>query len=560
MHSWARWAVVILVLALSASVAAPARASFGECSSVDYLKSFDVRLGSIDYDCVERLRVPVATTGGERHIRIIHDINADWIADAAAMAAFERGVRGAADAIGRLGGVALEDVTVLLADDFPPRAGADTFSDIAALTEFEQGDGECRIIVYLAGPASLSEFGASVVAHEIFHCVEAANLTAEQMASGSVGHGGGGDWWIEGAATWFAALAVPDAALVQQNVDAFDAASATTALNDMAYEGAVFFLWLGEDAGPAGVMRFLHGMAASSAESAQRAAMAAALPQEGWLRFATAYLDRNIHHPHGSDLGLSPTEGDVWSWSATRTQSLPLEPFVLTRGVAAFECGHWRTSVRPGAMHAARPEDGGAWSGLPEEIDTSSGSGGNYRFAAINASGARATMNIAGTMESGCGDCAGSHQLDACVVGSWQLTGGGAAEWMRRQGVPGNFSTSGESVTFRADGSYVTGVASGSMDVEARDGSRGQGHMAAQAGGRWSTAGGVLNLCADMQALSGGGTVTSPRGGSGTFRIPGAPPMNSSERYTCAGANLDTERDIPRAPPMPFHYTRTSSR
>jgi hypothetical protein len=33
--------------------------------------------------------------------------------------------------------------------------------------------------------------------------------------------------------------------------------------------------------------------------------------------------------------------------------------------------------------------------------------------------------------------------------------------------------------------------------------------------------------------------------------------MNSSERYTCAGSRLDTERDIPRSAPMPFHYTRT---
>jgi hypothetical protein len=561
MHAWVRWTLVCVILALSASVAPPARASFGDCTSRAYRGTFDPRFADArygDFDCVERLRLPVSTGGGERQLRIIHEFNADWIADEAAMREFDRGARAAIEAFARLGGsLRLEDVTIYLADDFPPPEGADRFSDIAALTDFAD-DGECRIVVYLVGPATRSAFAASVITHEFFHCVEAANLAPEQLNTGATSPGGsGGDWWIEGAATWFTALAIPDAALVRGTAHEFDAASPTTALNHMSYAALVFFLWLGEDASPQGVMTFLSGMATSRGDAAQRAAMMSQLPQEGWLRFAEDYLDRDIHHPHGTELRLEPAQGDIWQWSATRTQALPLEPFVLARGVVAFECGHWRTSVRPGAMHGARPEDGGDWAGLPEEIDTSSGSGGNHRFAAINATAARVEMRIVGTMESGCGDCAGSHELDACVVGNWQLTGGGAAEWMRRQGVPGNFSTGGESVSFRADGSYVTGAMHGAMDVDGRDGSHAEGTMSAQAGGRWSTRGGVLNLCADSQALAGGGTVTTPRGGTGSFRVPSAPPMNSSERYTCAGSRLDTERDIPRSAPMPFHYTRT---
>ncbi|MGQ0531100.1 MAG: hypothetical protein ACT4OF_00225 [Caulobacteraceae bacterium] len=558
MHSLARWTIILVILALSASVALPARAAFGDCATREYWASFDERYAdprAISFDCIERLRVPVGTTSGARHIRIVHDHSADWIADEAAMREFDRAVRASAEAIGLLGGVELEDVTVFLADDFPPGEGAERFSDIAALTEFSN-DGECRIIVYLAGPASVSDYAASVVAHEIFHCVQVANLRPEQMGSGSVGRGGGADWWLEGSATWFAALAVPDPALIRSTVADFDASSATTPLNRMAYEAAVFFLWLGEES-PAGVMDFLRRMATSRDESAQRAVMSATLTQERWLDFAEAYLDREIRHPHGTDLGLSPTDGEVWEWSATRTQSLPLEPFVLTRGVVAFQCGHWRTSVRPGSAHRARPEEGGAWSTLPEEIDTSSGSGGSYRFTAINTTTARVTMNIVGTMESGCGDCAGVSTIDACVIGSWRLTSGGAAEWMRAMGAPANISTANETITFRADGTYVTGVFQGEMEGPTPSGGHVDGNVQAQAGGRWSTSGGVLNLCADMQALGGNARVTTRRGRTGNIPVAPAPPINSSERYSCADASLNTERDIPGAPPMPSQYTRT---
>ena len=65
----------------------------------------------------------------------------------------------------------------------------------------------------------------------------------------------------------------------------------------------------------------------------------------------------------------------------------------------------------------------------------------------------------------------------------------------------------------------------------------------------------MLNLCADMQSFGGEVTVTS-RSGSVTRPLPGAPPVTSSERYTCEGSRLDTERDIPRSAPMPFQYTR----
>ncbi|MGH6950641.1 MAG: hypothetical protein ACREH4_07195 [Vitreimonas sp.] len=581
MHSWARWTFIVVVLVMVASAAGPARADFGNCATEEfaartdarlraegvrpeaivrrreaaYLEQFDERIGAVEYDCVERLRVPVATRSGTRHVRIIHDRSADWIADASSMAAFERGARSAVEAIGRLGGVDLENVTLLLADDFPPRADAHTFSDIAALAEFDN-DGECRVVFYLAGPVSLAEHAAWVTAHEVFHCVQAANLAPAQISSGSNGLGGGGDWWIEGSASWFAALSVPDLETMRGFLDGFDAASPATPLNRMAYEASVFFLWLGQDRSPPQVMLFLAGMAPSRAESAQRTAMLDALPQESWLKFAEDYLDDRIRHPHGGDLGLNPGEGEVWTWSATRTQSQPIEPFTLVRSKLVFECGRWRTSVRPAPAHHARDIGGADWAPLPAEIDASEGREANYRFVAMHAGPSRATLNIVGTQESGCGDCAGVRETDACLIGSWQLTGGGSVEWMRRQGIPGDYSTRNETITFRRDGTFVTAMLGMESQVEMRHG-RADGRAQAQAGGRWSTRDGVLNLCSDMQHLSGRTVFTSRDGRRVTVPVPAAPPSDTRQRYSCAGASLSMEIDIPGAPPMPSQYTRT---
>lgn len=558
MRTWAKWIFALTALGALTSAVSADEPDFGDCSSAAYRGSFDPRLAEVEYDCVERLRVPVSTRSGQRYIRIVHDRNADWIVSSAEMAEFDRGVRGAAEAFARLGGVDLAHVTLLLADDFPPREGArGEFSNMAAYTNFDSGrDGECRIVLYLAGPGSTPEYAAFVAAHEIFHCVQLANLSPEQMSSGSEGLGGGGDWWMEGSANWFAGLSIPDTAPFAADIAAFESDSPTTPLNRMAYGAVVFFFWLGGDMAPGEVMMFLSGMAPSRADSAQRAAMASALPQERWLDFAEAYLDGEIRYPSGAPLTLSPQQGEIWEWSATQTRTAPLDPFVLHRGVLAFQCGRWMTSVTPGAAHSARMEDGGAWNLLPNSIDTTSGSGGNYRFAAINTGGTRSTLSVQGRMEAGCGDCAGIVELDACVVGSWRMTGGGAAEWMRRQGVPGNYSTSNETITFRRDGTFVTGLVGLESHARLRDGGRADGEGQVQAGGRWSAAEGRLNLCADMQLLQGQTVLTTRDGQRVVIPTPSAPPGNSQMSYTCSQASLRTVIPLPGAPPMPAEYTR----
>jgi len=120
-----------------------------------------------------------------------------------------------------------------------------------------------------------------------------------------------------------------------------------------------------------------------------------------------------------------------------------------------------------------------------------------------------------------------------------------AAEWMRSQGMPGNFSTANQTVTFNRDGTYITSMMTGEGEITRR-GHTESGSMSAQAGGRWSTTReGALNMCGDMQSFS-----STRRGGP-----PG--PGNLQMSYACGGGTLTTTQPMPRgAPPMSSSYSR----
>ena len=115
---------------------------------------------------------------------------------------------------------------------------------------------------------------------------------------------------MEGSADWFSTLALPAAPFIAGRVSRFDADSPRTALNLMTYDAFVFFAWMGGARGVESVMPFLHGMAESSAVSAQQAAMRGAMPAPAWLQFAEDYLDRQIRDGHGASIGSTPEDGD----------------------------------------------------------------------------------------------------------------------------------------------------------------------------------------------------------------------------------------------------------
>ena len=536
-----RPAFLLFVFALCGLTAAPASASFPDCNDVGYLAKFDERLGSEPgYLCVESEHVPVTSAAGVSHIRIIQHLVSDWATRPGAMRAFKDGVTASVAAMPALGDFNLSDVTILLVDGYAPGRPKERFGDIAAWTNFSPGD-ECRITLWLLGSGATADYGAAVVAHELFHCVQRSNLATAQLGSGAAGGAaGGGSWWIEGSADWFSTVAVPAPDYMRDRVNAFDGDSPRVALNGMAYDAYVFFAWLGGAHRPAAVLPFLQAMASSASASAQRAAMMAALPADQWLRFAEDYLDQDIRDGQGTSIGSTPQRGDAYTWDSTRTQRIALAAFVLARADITVRCGRWRFEPTPPRFHAARPSDGTAWAPLPASLDAMDGTPREFRFAGMAASASDVQLQVAGTREAACNECGGTREIDRCLVGTWELTSHGAEQWMREHGSPVRLigtSRQNNVMTLIDDGTFSTGAARVAAEVQGEDNIGATARLAGQTSGRWSAAGGRFNVCPDARTLHGNVTVTV-HGRPITVPMQPGPQQDSSQPYVCNGGSL----------------------
>ncbi len=612
--------LVLLTALAAASAPRPAAAEFGVCDDPAYMARFDARFRSgplglegPTYDCVERLRVPVRAASGLRHIRVLHDLNADWITDEALLAQVDRGVHAAVAQLGRMGTFDLRDVSILVADDFPPREDAEAFSNFAAWTYSDPtgAETECQIVFFVLGPGGFEDHAAAVIAHEIFHCVQKATLSPEQTNSvRAVGEDArGGAWWMEASADWFASMAVDGPAYFQRRAERFDRESPTVPLHHMSYQAVPFFWWLSAEDGEGAILPFLAGMATDSSDRAQTAAMRDALSESRWLAFAQAYLDGDIRRPRGAPVSFAPQEGETLRWEASRTVRRPLQPFVIDRAWLECDCGTWAAAADPTELHRVRPDDG-PWGALPGRIDTEAGDDAWFRLAAFNAGAAPRDLVFDLRHEVPCEGCGGGG-LDACLAGQWRLTSGGAVQWMRENLGPDVRVTVteqiGDVVTFTRTGGYFSQDLRqrSDMSITRSDGvTRARGDVRVRGSGRWSAEGGTLTLCPAAERLEGQVAVTRPDGSGGTMdlspeglarsaaaygemldSIPseylddmpphlrarmaetrariaglaGAPPTASGPlrmSYSCAGDTARTSLPVPGRPPIVSVWTR----
>lgn len=546
----------VLLASIVLLQSAPARAALGDCTDAAYLGRFPDAPSAPDLLCVELFRFTVPTPGGERTIRGIHDASADWAFLPGAPAAVERGARLAAEAFGRLGDHRIDDVTLLLLDSGHATHWSGDRRPVLAITDGRgsaAAPGECLITLYMLGDGGNPGELAVNVAHEILHCLQFATLTDGQMATVGVG----GDWWIEGSAEYFAALAVPDSLPTTDRSGLFDSAvELGTALNGMGHEAVIFFYWLHGERGPGGLVPFMRKMAADGSAPAQHAVMRGELSDEDWLRFAQAYADRNIGHPQGG-LTLSPPDGPTLVFAENGTQEFPLPPFVIAIGNAEYRCGRWRNTLSPeDANVGTREADGSGWSAWPQEVDARDAPPARYRVVALHTDSAEATLSIEAERTASCEPCGSTDRLDACLVGTWVMSGGGPGEWMRAMGLPiTSFNSGPRVVTFRDDGLYGAEPVATQLTGETADG-RGEAEgSAAAAAGRWSAADGTLTICQDSGGVSGTVTVTTRYDTMrGPVSAPGAGELVQS--YSCLEGSLSTSLPMPGTAPMETQYSR----
>ena len=555
---------IVLVLAvlsgLAVSLPQAARADFGDCSDNAYLEAFPDAPSALDLNCVELFRFEYSTPGGSRQMRGIQDISADWAFRPGATAAVERGARLAADAFARLGDYRIDDVTLLILDDAHASFySGDASREIQAITDGHHDasggrKGECLITQFLLGRGGDPDELAVTVAHEIFHCLQFASLSLGQMRT----IGRGGDWWVEGSAEYFSALAVPESLEFTDRSAGFNAAvEEGVALNAMAHEAVIFFYWLHQLSGPSGLMPFMRGMAEDGSASAQHARMRAEMSDDKWLRFAEDYADREISHPQGGALALNPPGGEVLSLDRNETLEFPLAPFVIGLGTVEYDCGEWDNTLTPERANVAVQDVGGSsWDDYPEDVNTREPPSGNYRIVALHTESEERSLAIETERTVVCEPCGGSDRVDACLVGTWFQSGGGAIEWMKAQGIPITASHSGPRIiTYRDDGVYGTEAFAAGLTIREEDMvGVGEGFLTVVAG-RWSADEGRMTICQDSGMLTGRVTVTD-RYGTGTMPISQPGTGRLSMGYSCSASSLSTTVDFPGLSPMVTRYTK----
>jgi hypothetical protein len=282
--------------------------------------------------------------------------------------------------------------------------------------------------------------------------------------------------------------------------------------------------------------------------------MRAARSPEDWAAFAQAYADSTIRHPQGGTLGSVPPEGEVLTIDAAGSHDLPMAPFTLTLGRADFACGVWGNTPRPTAptLSWKAEED---WQALPEELDTREWARASWQLVAMPVEDGPGALTV--ERRRSCAPCQGTDAIDACLVGTWSMTGGGAAEWMRAQGFPGTARTSGnEQMVLTADGGFASAGFEVSIDA-VRNGVRfdGDGSVLA-ARGRWSAEGGLVNFCIDAGGGAAGTVTITTDDGSGNVVTGAAGGGAMSMRYTCGGGSLSTVIEMPDLPDMETFYSR----
>jgi hypothetical protein len=546
--------MIRLALAFLLACASPAFAEFGDCDDPGYLTGFADAPTADDLTCIVLFDYAHAAPGGERRVRAITDAAGGWAVPADVESEVRRGAEAATALLATLGEYRIDDVTLLLLDDVHDLGDGPEIEGVT-LAGPDGRTGECLITLYGLSSGATRGTMAVLVAHEMFHCVQAASWPAAYQT-----YNDGGAWWIEGSAEAFAGMAVPGSAAETARAIEFDASVAEgRALNEMAHEAAVFFYWLvGPGGGPSAFLPFLGQMAESAGEAAQHAAMRAALSAAGWRDFATAYADAQIPHPQGGNLGVVPPDRIRLSITETSSHDLRLSAFVLQPGLVHYDCGVFG-NIAPGADAnlSFRPDTGGDWLDWPSETDTRDGRPSDFQIIALPV-GDPGPARLEVERRAGCRPCAGVSTLDRCLIGTWEMTSGGPEDWLRAQGLPVRTEMLGPRLmTLRDDGLYGTepfGITAEYRDEDVVFSADGRVTVAF---GSWSATDGQVNFCQETGGLSGEMTVTTSESSS-TTPVAQRGSGTISMTYACSPEGLSTTLAMPGLPDMVSGFSRLS--
>ena len=419
-----RRALLLLVLLLATSLlgAPPSSAQFVGCSP-GYINSFSVpaiddypAYSPGDIDCQEFFRFPFETPYGTRWIRAIGDRDVSRELPPHGVESVRAAAEAAARAMRGLGDFDIQDATILISSTRPgppaeePKSG---YSDAWTL----EGQAECHVTLFIQNDFSPDEISFTL-AHELFHCVQNATLSAEQTATQFAY----GLWWGEGSADLFAAVVAGAQDARWPRGAKFDrAVRLERPLYAMTYEAAIFFYWEHQHNGLSWLMPFLDRMATSATEDAQRNAIRHATTRVEMLQFAQAYDDHLINYPGGGPVNFGARiDGDIWPITETSRWRRTFKPFVITPGWIDYACGRWENTPEGVLNYGVRLESAADWGGLPRQVDARGGVSTRYRLVAMHVGDELENLTLDVERTEACTECVIPAAIDRCVVGRWR--------------------------------------------------------------------------------------------------------------------------------------------
>jgi len=250
--------------------------------------------------------------------------------------------------------------------DGPANAGAGTYYDW-----FQQGEA-CPIAIYpLLLIQTIGDFKQSI-AHELAHCFQVTNFKDQYLGSTKDSL-----WWKEGSAEYLSNLVYPANDYEYRFLGQFNTRSLTSQITVMSYENSLFFQFLGNELGNAGVLNFIRAMPTGPGENAQLSAIST-YPDIANLyeKFTRQFLSVQIRDTAGVVKSYRPEfkETLVISSSQRTSGTLLYKPFTMRRYLFEYPAGFNYTFslagiVEPDFRSASAPIDIPIWVSPANDIN-----------------------------------------------------------------------------------------------------------------------------------------------------------------------------------------------
>jgi len=317
---------------------------------------------------------------------------------------------------------------------------------VAAGANSASASSPCVINVYVPSVESISKL-QQILAHEVFHCVQIAQLNQPYIPTTY--------WWMEGSAEWASAIVYPatnneyaSTVHYDQHTLLFDQCDGGRAgrcyLSWGIYATALFFLDMANQQSNADVFDLLQRMPIHSSQSAQFEAFSDAPGIGGVFEiFAHDYIDKKIPDLGGGAVDqpepIFSTVFEVNGEQDIRIQGTPLTIYAykinFAKGKAYTITGlqnrdRWRLSYRLGTDNWQSGDSG-------QPIDINSGCAAQTGIIVVTSAenvpeSEQFDLHVSATDEKGDCPCNCISAVPECVMGVWSSTETPTWELVRR--------------------------------------------------------------------------------------------------------------------------------